>query len=119
VGAGAGAEVGAGAGAEVGAGVGFGAGELPPESGAGVLLPESDVDCFLGFFFLGSDVSAGTGAAAVPLTVIDADPSSTALVPSAVDLAVPPLSSEPPLDAFATPKARAKATTTAATVIPI
>jgi len=120
---GAGAEVGAGAGAEVGAGVGaavgFGAGvllPLPPPLGAG---DDCFGSAFFFFFFLGSDFIAGTGAAALAPTVTDADASSTAFVPGALDLAVPPPLSEPPLDALAMPNATAKATTTAATVIPI
>jgi hypothetical protein len=46
--------------------------------------------------------------------------SSTGFVPSALGFfAVPAPSPEPPDEAFATPKATAKATTTAASVIPI
>ena len=119
-----GAAVGTGAGAEVAAGVGFGAGVLLL-SGLGLELEElelsdDDEDSFLaGFFFLGSDFSAGRGAAPAMLVVIEAVASSTVSVPAALDLAgVLPPSSEP-LEAFATPKARRKATSTAPTVIPI
>jgi hypothetical protein len=67
---------------------------------------------------LGSDFSAGSALEPAMVAEIAADPSSTAFVPSAPALAVfPPL---PELAvALPMPNATAKATTTAATVIPI
>jgi hypothetical protein len=60
------------------------------------------------------------GAEPARLVDTDAEASSTGFVPAALDaFAGLPLSLEPPEEAFATPKATAKATTTAATVIPI
>ena len=104
---------------------------LPPESVLGdeelgdvvlgVVLPPDDVDCFLaGFFFFGSDLSAGSAAEAVRPVVTEADASSTGLVPAALPaLADPPLLEDPPLVALPIPKATAKARRTAASVIPI
>jgi hypothetical protein len=117
-----GTAVGAGAvfvlGACVGAGVGFGDGALLPL--LPVLLPPDDAGAFFsGFFFLGSDLSAGSAADPVRPVLTDTEASSTGLVPSALlAFAVPP-PSEPPPPAPATTNATANAATAAATMIPI
>ena len=86
---------------------------LPPE------LPDDGVEeAGFFFFFLGSDFSAGSALEPAMLAEIDADASSRGFVPAALALAVLPLLLEPPV-ALPAPNATAKATTTAATMIPI
>ena len=116
---GAGAAVGAGAGADVAAGAGVFEGVvLPPLEPEDDELSDDEDSFFAGFFFLGSDFSAGSAAAPATLVVIDADVSSTGFVPSALVALAVPLSPEPPV-ALPMPNATAKARMTAATVMPI
>lgn len=103
-------------GAVVADGAGFADGVVLP-----LLLPPDEAGSFFaGFFFLGSDFSAGSAADPVRPVLTDADASSTGLVPSALlALAVPPPSEPPPPPAPATTNATANAATAAATMIPI
>jgi len=72
-----------------------------------------------GFFFFGSDFSAGSAAEPASVVVeMEAEASFTGVVPS-LALAVLPPPSDPPPAAFPIPKASAKATTAAARMIPI
>jgi hypothetical protein len=103
-------------GAVVADGAGFADGVVLPLL---VLPPDEAGSFFAGFFFLGSDFSAGSAADPVRPVLTDAAASSTGLVPSALlALAVPP-PSEPPPPAPATKNATANAATAAATMIPI
>jgi hypothetical protein len=71
-----------------------------------------------GFFFFGSDFSAGSAADPTSVVEMEAEASFTGVVPS-LALAVLPPPSDPPPAAFPIPKATAKATTAAAMMIPI